>query len=107
MKHANLKKRFEELPKYPSVYRDMSLIVAKEVLNSELIALAKNAAGEILKEIKLIDRYAGKQIPDGKVSLTYRLEYWDPSKTLEEKDVSSAHSKLIRALEEKYGARLR
>ena len=99
LKHANLKKRFKELPKYPSVY--------KEVLNSELVSLVRNTAGEILREIKLIDRYAGKQIPDGKVSLTYRLEYWDPSKTLEEKDVSSAHSKLIRALEEKYGARLR
>lgn len=107
LKHANLVKRFSELPKYPSACRDISIIVQKEVSNSQLMALAKSAAGAILKNIKLIDRYAGKQIPDGKVSLTYRLEYADPSKTLEEKDVSSAHSGILRSLEERYGAKLR
>ena len=106
-KHANLKKRFHELAKYPSVYRDMSLVVGKEVLNAELTVAAKSAAGAMLKEIRLIDRYAGKQIPDDKVSLTYRLEYRDPSRTLEEKEVSSAHSNILRTLEEKYGAKLR
>ena len=107
LKYASLEKRFEGLPRYPSVYRDMSLIVAKEILNSELVSAARIAGGTSLKEIKLIDRYTGKQIPDGKVSLTYRLEYRDPSKTLEEKDVSSAHSSVLRTLEEKCGAKLR
>lgn len=107
LKHANLKKRFAELPKYPSVHRDISLVVPEDVLNADLVAMAKNTAGDILKDIKLIDRYAGKQIPDGKVSLTYRLEYADPSKTLEEKDVSSVHSNILRTLEEKLGAKLR
>ena len=95
MKYASLYKRFSELPKYPSVYRDISLIIPKETSNADLVALAKDAVGAILNDIKLIDRYAGKQIPDGKVSLTYRLEYRDPSRTLEEKDVSSAHAKIL------------
>ncbi len=107
LRHADLGSRFKELPKYPSVYRDISLIVPEEVLNADLIAMAKTTAGTILNAIQLIDRYSGKQIPGGKVSLTYRLEYRDPSKTLEEKDVSSAHSKILHALEEKYGAKLR
>ncbi|MFA6320245.1 MAG: phenylalanine--tRNA ligase subunit beta [Candidatus Omnitrophota bacterium] len=107
IKHANLKKRFVELPKYPSAHRDMSLVVPKDVLNADLIDLVKSTAGTILKEIKLIDRYAGKQIPDGKVSLTYRLEYADLSKTLEEKDVTSVHSNILRVLEEKLDAKLR
>ncbi|MDD5427904.1 MAG: phenylalanine--tRNA ligase subunit beta [Candidatus Omnitrophica bacterium] len=107
LKYADLEKRFSELPKYPSVHRDMSLLVPKDVLNSDLAAAVKNTAGAILKEIKLIDRYAGKQIPDGKLSLTYRLEYADPSKTLEEKDVTLVHSNILRTLEEKFGARLR
>ena len=107
LKHADLDKRFREIQKYPSVYRDISLVIPKETSNADLTALAKDAAGAILSEIKLIDRYAGKQIPDGKVSLTYRLEYRDPSRTLEEKDVSSAHAKILLSLEEKYGAKLR
>jgi len=107
LKHAILDKRFKEIQKYPSVYRDISLLISKETSNADLTALAKDAAGAILNEIKLIDRYSGKQIPEGKVSLTYRLEYRDPSRTLEEKDVSSAHAKILRSLEEKYGAKLR
>ena len=107
LKHANLGTRFIEIPKYPSVYRDISLIISKETSNTDLMTLAKDAAGTILNEIKLIDRYSGKQIPEGKVSLTYRLEYRDLSRTLEEKDISSVHSKILRSLEEKYGAKLR
>ena len=85
----------------------MSLVVAKDVLSLNIISSAKAAGGAILSDMKLIDRYSGKQIPDGKISLTYRLEYSDPARTLEEKDVSSAHSEILRIIEEKYGAKLR
>jgi phenylalanyl-tRNA synthetase beta chain len=104
---ANPEKKFKELPKYPSVYRDMSLVVAKDVLSSDIVSSAQGSGTAILSDIKLIDRYSGKQIPDGKISLTYRLEYRDPSRTLEEKDVSLAHSNILRIIEEKYGAKLR
>ena len=104
-KIRNLK--FKEIQKYPSVYRDISLIISNGTSNADLATLAKDAAGAILNKIRLIDRYSGKQIPDGKVSLTYRLEYRDPSRTLEEKDVSAAHAQVLKSLEEKYGAKLR
>jgi phenylalanyl-tRNA synthetase beta chain len=107
IKYADLKKRFVEPPKYPSVFRDISIIAAKNVLNADLVGLMRATASEMLKDIKLIDQYEGKQIPDGKISLTYRLEYRDPFKTLEEKQVSEAHAGILRALEEKFGAKLR
>ncbi len=100
-------KAFKELPKYPSVFRDISIIVGKDVLNSQLTSVIKNAGGAILKETRLIDRYTGKQIPDDKISLTYRLEYQDLRKTLEEKEISSVHAKILRDLEEKLSAKLR
>lgn len=106
-KAAKLKKEFHELSNHPSAFRDISIVVAKEIMNADLASAAKNAAGQILKEVKLVDKYTGKQIPDGKISLTYRLEYADPSRTLEEKEVSSAHANILRALGEKYGAKLR
>ncbi|MFA5143207.1 MAG: phenylalanine--tRNA ligase subunit beta [Candidatus Omnitrophota bacterium] len=107
LKHAKLEKVFKELPKHPSVYRDMSLVVPKEVLNADIVVLARETAGAILHDIRLIDRFTGKQIPDGKVSLTYRLEYRIPSRTLEEKEVSAVHANILQALEKRYGARLR
>ncbi|MDP3803933.1 MAG: phenylalanine--tRNA ligase subunit beta [Candidatus Omnitrophota bacterium] len=107
LKHAKLKKRFSEPAKYPSVFRDISIVVEKGALSGEIAMLIKNTGSPVLKEARLIDRYAGKQIPSGKIGLTYRLEYQDLKKTLEEKDVLDVHAKVLRALEEKLGARLR
>jgi phenylalanyl-tRNA synthetase beta chain len=106
-KHAVLEKRFKELPKYPSVSRDISVIAGKESTNDLIIDTIKKTAGAILKDVRLIDRYVGKQIPEGKASLTYRLEYQDPKKTLEDKDILDVHSKVTHALEAKLGAKHR
>ena len=107
LKYVNLEKKFKELPRYPSVFRDISIVVNKEILNADIISLIEGKGQAILKDVKLVDRYAGKQIPDGKISLTYRLEYRNDTKTLEEKEVYSVHSNVLRSLEEKFGAKLR
>jgi phenylalanyl-tRNA synthetase beta chain len=107
LKLAKLGKRFEELPRYPSIVRDISIVVDKAVSNERLLSAIKESAGPLLKNIRLIDRYSGKQIPDGKEGLTYRLEYQDPKRTLEEKEIAGMHSGVIDALASKFGARLR
>ncbi|MFA6141970.1 MAG: phenylalanine--tRNA ligase subunit beta [Candidatus Omnitrophota bacterium] len=107
LKHVNLEKRFMELPRYPSVFRDISIVVNKGISNADIISLIESKGATILKDVRLVDRYAGKQIPDGKISLTYRLEYRDNAKTLEDKEVLGVHSDVLRSLEEKFGAKLR
>ena len=107
LKHAKPDKSFTELPKYPSVYRDISIIIGKDTLNADVVSVIRSSAGPMLKEARLIDRYRGKQVSEDKVSLTYRLEYQDPARTLEEKDVSEAHARILRELDEKLGAKLR
>lgn len=107
IRHASLNNRVKELPKYPTVARDISILVDKNVTNRDVISSIKDASSPILKEIQVVDRYSGEQVPKDKVSITYRLEYQDPLRTLEEKDVTEAHSKIVRALEEKLGAKLR
>ena len=100
-------KKFSQLPKYPAILRDISIIVDKREKNSDIIAAIAGGAGNILKSARMIDRYSGKQISDGKISLTYRLEYQNPEKTLEEKDVLETHNGILRSLELKFGAKLR
>ena len=107
LKYVRMGKKFLELPKHPSAHRDISIVVAKEALNVDISAALWKSAGPLLKNVELIDRYEGKQIPEGKISLTYRLEYRDPARTLEEKDVLDAHNRALRELEEKFGAKLR
>ncbi len=107
IRHVMLEKSFRDLPKYPAISRDISLLAGKENSNDAIMAVIRKAAGGILKEAHLIDRYTGKQIPEGKVSLTYRLEYQDPARTLQEKDVAEAHTRVLQELDEKFGAKLR
>jgi phenylalanyl-tRNA synthetase beta chain len=107
LKFISLEKRFQEIPRYPSISRDISVVVGKDILNAQIMSSIKDTAGAILKDVRLIDRYRGGQIPDGKISLTYRLEYQDPKRTLEDKDVQDAHSRVVRALENNLAARLR
>lgn len=107
LKDAALEKRFAAVPRYPSVYRDISIVVSKAVTNAQLDSLIRDSGSPVLKNVVLIDRYRGKQIPDGKTSLTYRLEYRDLKKTLTEKEISDVHSKILRSLEEKFSAQLR
>jgi phenylalanyl-tRNA synthetase beta chain len=77
------------------------------VPNAVIIGTIRESAGELLKNTQLVDMYRGGQIPDGKQSLTYRLEYQNISRTLEDKEVQDAHSRVVSALQEKLGAALR
>ncbi|OGW99870.1 MAG: phenylalanine--tRNA ligase subunit beta [Omnitrophica bacterium RIFCSPLOWO2_02_FULL_45_16] len=104
---VSLEKQFKEPPKYPSVVRDISIVVDKNISNGQVISSIKETAGRILKDAQLIDRYRGVQIPDGKTGLTYRLEYQDLKRTLLDLDVQEVHFRVVRALENNLGARLR
>lgn len=104
---ASLKKYFKESPRYPSVIRDISIISDKSIQNEKIMSTIKSAAGTILKDAQLVDRYTGEKIPAGKISLTYRLEYQGQNKTLEDKDIQDTHTRVIKALESNLGARLR
>lgn len=104
---VSLEKQFKEPPKYPSVVRDISIVVDKNISNGQVISSIKETAGWILKDARLIDRYRGVQIPDGKTGLTYRLEYQDLKRTLLDSDIQEVHSRVTRALENNLGAHLR
>lgn len=102
-----LARRFRELAKYPSVFRDISIVVDSDIANAEILESIRSNGKPLLKNAGLIDRYTGKPVQEGKISLTYRLEYQDLARTLEEKDVSPVHSTILTALESKFGAKLR
>ncbi|MDD5173255.1 MAG: phenylalanine--tRNA ligase subunit beta [Candidatus Omnitrophica bacterium] len=107
MRHISLEKKFRESPKFPSVIRDISIVADKNISNADIVSLIKETAGNILKDAEIVDRYSGGQIPEGKIGLTYRLEYQDPNRTLQDSDVQAIHSRIINALENNLGAKLR
>ncbi len=99
--------QYEAIPKFPSISRDIALIVDKEQSAGELAALIKEAGGRLLKDVKVFDLYEGENIAAGKKSVAFTLTYLDPEKTLTDEEVTEIHEKILSVLHEKAGAELR
>jgi len=90
--------RAKMLPRYPSVVRDVSLLV-NDALSAETVrGTIRTAAPQTLVNVREFDRYQGKGIPEGKVSLSYRLTFQSPERTLTDDEVSAGMQRIIDAL---------
>ncbi len=98
---------FSELSKFPSIRRDIALIVDEDVSVQSVQDCIQSAASSILKELKLFDIYTGKGIDSGKKSLAIALNLQDDHKTLTDEDVEAAVTKILDTLSEKLNAKLR
>ena len=102
---------YEPVPKYPSSARDLSVLVDRNQSYGDIIsvveALRAGADGEAIESVELIDRYLGKGVPDGKVSLTFSAVYRRSDRTLTQEEVDGLHERLLGILAERCGAQLR
>lgn len=99
--------RFEVIPRYPSISRDIALVVDKNVVAGEIEQMITEAGGKMLKEVSVFDLYEGDRLEEGKKSVAFSLRYFDPERTLTDEDVTKAHEKVLKAVEEKFRATLR
>jgi len=98
---------YQMIPRFPSVTRDIALVVDKEKTAGELENIITEAGGVLLKEVHLFDLYEGDRMEAGKKSLAFSLKYFDPERTLTEEDITKAHDKVLHAVKEQAGAVLR
>lgn len=98
---------YHPLARYPGIDRDISLLVDTRVTYAELESEILGQRLEYLREIKLVDVYAGANLPEGKRSLTLRIEYRADERTLRDEEVDQMHARIVAALEQKFGAQLR
>ena len=90
--------RATPLPRYPWVVRDVSMLV-DDTLSAETVrGTIRSAAPSTLIEVREFDRYQGKGIPDGKVSLSFRLTFQSPERTLNDEEVQTGMQHIIDAL---------
>ena len=100
-------KRFEPIPIYPTVERDLAIVVDKKVLADMPTELIYATGGELVKSVRLFDVYEGEQVPEGKKSLAYAITYHSATETLTDKAVNTLHDKVVKHLNQKLGAELR
>lgn len=101
------KLQFEEISKYPSVSRDLALLLDANVEFAQIEQIARESEKKLLKKVELFDVYEGKNLPEGKKSYAVNLILQDESKTLNDKAIDAIMQKLIKNLTNKLGAELR
>ena len=90
--------RARSLPRFPSIVRDVSILVDDTLLAANVRGTIQNAAPATVVRVFEFDRYQGKGIPDGKMSLSYRLTFQAPDRTLTDAEADAATTKIVDAL---------
>jgi phenylalanyl-tRNA synthetase beta chain len=101
------KRHYEELPKFPSVYRDLAFVVDENLPVGEIEDAMKKEMGDVLKSVRLFDIYRGDKIGAGKKSVAFSLEIVSPHKTLTDEEVNAIIQGVVKHIEQKFGAKLR
>jgi phenylalanyl-tRNA synthetase beta chain len=96
--------RVEPLPRYPSVTRDISILIDETLAADAVRETVRSAAPPTLVQIREFDRYQGKGVPDGKISLSLRLTFRASDRTLTDAEVQSAMDAVLAALKQQHSA---
>jgi phenylalanyl-tRNA synthetase beta chain len=107
LKLLSNKIKFTEIPKYPEVRRDLSLLLDDSVSFDSIYNIARQTEKSLLKEINLFDVYQGKNLPEGKKSYAVSFTIQDNTKTLTDVQIDKIMNKLQKNFETELGASLR
>ncbi len=95
---ATFERKYSGIAKYPSVTRDISMVMPKEILVGQIEEILEAKGGQYLESYALFDIYEGSQIMAGYKSVAYSITFRAADRTLEEKDVSEAMERILKAL---------
>ena len=99
--------QYSPLPRYPSVVRDLSLLVNRSVPLDEIFRAVNEQRVADCRSVKLVGTFEGGNIPSSKRSVTLRLEYRSDERTLRDEEVEERHSRLTSSLLESFAAEQR
>jgi phenylalanyl-tRNA synthetase beta chain len=96
-----------EIPRYPSIRRDLAVVVAEDIDFRIMLECMKSESSLIISDISLFDVYRGKGVEHGKKSLAFRILLQDTEKTMTDAQADLEVAKLVRVLEKRFDATLR
>jgi phenylalanyl-tRNA synthetase beta chain len=107
MIHLSTRVAYKELPKYPSVRRDVALLIDKDIPFAEIERIAYKTEKKLLREVSLFDVYEGKNLEPGKRSYAVSFVFQDETRTLTDAVVDKIMEGLVKNLEDRLGAKQR
>jgi phenylalanyl-tRNA synthetase beta chain len=94
-------------PKYPSISRDIAVVVDERVPVADMLAAVRMTSGDLLEASSVFDVYQGDKVGAGQKSIALSLVYRHPERTLTDEEVAVLHEKVVERLESEFGAKLR
>jgi phenylalanyl-tRNA synthetase beta chain len=107
VKWAGEERRFQSLLKFPTVYRDLSVVVDRALEAEKVMEAIRAFQQPFVEEITLFDIYQGPPIPEGKKGISYRIRYQANDHTLTDEEVNQYHEKILTRLREVFQLELR
>jgi len=98
---------FKPLPQFPTIRRDVAMVVAENVTHDAVLQAVKEAKPANLQSVELFDVFRGESIPAGQKSVAYAFTYRHAERTLTDAEVNAAHEKLIAQLKQALAATVR
>ena len=99
--------KYKEISKYPSIVRDVAFAVNKKINSKDLEDTIKKAGGKLLTNIDVFDIYTGENVKEDEKSIAYTLTFSDPTRTLNDDEVTAIMNKIIEDVIKKHNAVLR
>lgn len=103
----NYNYEFKEIPKYPSMERDIAIVVDDYVTAEEILNVVRQVGGKLLVDSAIFDVYKGKGIDNGKKSIAVNMQFNSLERTLVEDEVNTRLNKIVKRLKESLNAELR
>jgi phenylalanyl-tRNA synthetase beta chain len=91
----NPSKSFKSLPAFPSIRRDVAMLVPEATTHDAILQVVKQTKPANLESVELFDVFRGKNVPDGQKSLAYAFTYRNAERTLTDAEATAAHEKLV------------
>ncbi len=93
----NVARSAKPLPAFPSIQRDVAMIVEESVTHDDVLAAVRSAKPANLEAVELFDVFRGRPVPEGQKSLAYSFTYRAADRTLKDEDVTAAHQRVVDA----------
>ncbi len=107
VKYSKSNKKYQEVPKFPAVERDIAIIVDENVEVGQIERIITKKAKKLLESVKLFDIYRNEKLGENKKSVAYSLIFRDKKKTLSDEEINSVMENIISELKSSLGAELR
>ncbi|HLQ73685.1 MAG TPA: phenylalanine--tRNA ligase subunit beta [Bacillota bacterium] len=103
----NREPSFNKIPKYPSMTRDVALIVDREIASGDIRQAIKRMGEPLVKNVEVFDVYEGEHLADGKKSIAYTMSFQDLERTLKDEEVTALFEEIVEKIEKQFNASIR